>query len=131
MVKRRTLGEGLSPDEEEFLNSGKPAHKQAMKSKPAKTKEVAPPEISAAPAVPVEQLQSPVQPPVIQAPIFKPQQSVPGAMALNTRLTADLSSALLTASMQRKIQRLEPFTQQGIVGEALTDWLQKHGFLPR
>ena len=130
MVKRRTLGEGLTPDEEEFLNSGKTVRKTTPKPKPTPPKEPTPMEIAVTQPAPVEQPQ--IQ--AIQVPpaaMFRPQLSVPGAMALNTRLSADISSALLTASMQRKIQRQEPFTQQGIVGEALTHWLKKNGFLEK
>jgi len=54
---------------------------------------------------------------------------MPGVVSLNTRIDPENSAALLTASMQRKIQRLQPFTQQDIVAEALRDWLQKNGLI--
>lgn len=62
-------------------------------------------------------------------PIFNPQVAMSGVMALNTRISAEISTALLTASMQRKLQRQNPFTQQDIVAEALSDWLRKHGYM--
>ena len=72
------------------------------------------------------------QAPIHPAPAtLNPQFTMPGVMSLNTRVSAELGTALLTASMQRKIQRLHPFTQQDIVGEALTEWLLKRGFLPQ
>ena len=74
----------------------------------------------------------PTEPPpaVFRQPV--PTVSLPvsaqGVIGLNTRLPAAISTALLTASISRKIQRLAPFTQQDIVAEALQDWLRKHGF---
>lgn len=62
-------------------------------------------------------------------PAFNPQVAISGVMALNTRISAEISTALLTASMQRKLQRQNPFTQQDIVAEALSDWLRKHGYM--
>lgn len=44
------------------------------------------------------------------------------------RLPATIPPALLKASSERKIKKIQPFTQQDIVGEALTGWLQKHGY---
>lgn len=124
MVKRRTLGDGLTPEEEAFLNPTKGAPKQKTKPKATKRKEESP---MARPALKSEPVP---QPPLQPSPTaLNPQFTIPGVMSLNTRVAAELGTALLTASMQRKIQRLHPFTQQDIVGEALTDWLRKHGFL--
>jgi hypothetical protein len=44
------------------------------------------------------------------------------------RLPATIPPALLKASSERKIKKIQPFTQQGIVAEALTAWLQKNGY---
>lgn len=124
MVKRRTLGDGLSPEEEAFLNPAKPAPKQKQKPKATKRKEESPMAHTA-----IKQQPTP-QPPIQAAPAaMNPQFSMPGVMSLNTRISAEISTALLTASMQRKIQRQSPFTQQDIVAEALTDWLKKAGYL--
>jgi len=43
----------------------------------------------------------------------------------NIRLPATIPPALLKASSERKIKKIHPFTQQDIVAEALTVWLQK------
>jgi len=53
---------------------------------------------------------------------------MPGVVSLNVRIEPHISTALLRASMERKIQRLSPFTQQDIVAEALALWLKTHGF---
>jgi len=60
-----------------------------------------------------------------------PQEAVPfgGLAHLSVRLPADLPHILLRASMERKLAREEPWTQQEIVAEALMQWLKKHGFL--
>jgi hypothetical protein len=44
------------------------------------------------------------------------------------RLPATIPPALLKASSERKLKKIQPFTQQGIVAEALTAWLQKNGY---
>ncbi len=66
--------------------------------------------------------------PVQQAPVMS-GFPLPGMMPLNTRIDPEISAALLTASMQRKIQRMQPFTQQDIVAEALRMWLKANGFM--
>lgn len=44
------------------------------------------------------------------------------------RVPATIPPALLKASSERKIKQIQPFTQQDIVAEALTAWLQKNGY---
>ncbi|TLD71460.1 hypothetical protein FEM03_08010 [Phragmitibacter flavus] len=126
MVKRRTLGDGLTPEEEAFLNPGKSAPKKKDKPTPKATKRK-----EESPMAQTAIQQQPVSPPPVQAApaALNPQFAMPGVMSLNTRISAEISTALLTASMQRKIQRLHPFTQQDIVAEALTVWLHKEGYL--
>ena len=58
-----------------------------------------------------------------------PQFTMAGAVSLNVRIEPEISTALLRASMDRKIQRLDPFTQRDIVAEALAEWLKNHGYL--
>lgn len=58
-----------------------------------------------------------------------PPFTMAGAVSLNVRIEPEISTALLRASMDRKIQRLDPFTQRDIVAEALAEWLKKHGYL--
>jgi hypothetical protein len=50
-----------------------------------------------------------------------------GLVSVNFRLPATIPPALLRASSDRKIKKIQPFTQQDIVAEALTDWLKKNG----
>ena len=49
-------------------------------------------------------------------------------VSVNFRLPATIAPALLKASSDRKIKKIQPFTQQDIVAEALTDWLRKNGY---
>jgi len=44
------------------------------------------------------------------------------------RLPATIPPALLKASSERKIKKIQPFTQQDIVADALTEWLKKNGY---
>ena len=44
------------------------------------------------------------------------------------RLPASIPAALLKASSERKMKKTRPFTQQDIVADALTTWLQKNGY---
>ncbi len=68
--------------------------------------------------------------PEISTSLPSPSTFGGGPLALNTRLDPAISSALLRASMERKIQRVTPFTQRDIVTEALTQWLKQNGFWP-
>ena len=137
MVKRRTLDEGLTPEEEGFLNPGR--KKKSVKAKSG-TANPAPPATEtettsktilsgdADPAPP--QSNAPVRAnPVPTAPATAQPLWSP-SMQLNTRLSAELGTALLTASWSRRMQRMLPFTQQDIVAQALKDWLQANGYLP-
>jgi len=46
------------------------------------------------------------------------------------RIPADLPAALLRASVEQKVRRAKPATQQEIVADALKRWLKANGFLP-
>lgn len=131
MAKRRSLDDALSPEEQAFLDKGttpvsKAKQKTKPKPKPKTTTRKEEPDM-ARPAV-KEDFTPRIPAPVQQTPSMA-GYSMPGVVSLNTRIAPETSAALLTASMQRKIQRREPFTQQDIVEEALLDWLKKHGYL--
>ena len=129
MAKRRSLDDALTPEEQAFLDKGtNPPSKAKPKPKP-KTKPTTRKEdpAMARPAI-KEDFTQRNEAPVQQAPMMS-GFSMPGVVSLNTRIDPEISAALLTASMQRKIQRQQPFTQQDIVAEALRDWLRKHGLL--
>ena len=54
-------------------------------------------------------------------------RSVAGIVSITVRLPANLPTRLLRASLERKLQRKEPFTQQDIVAAALQQWLMRNG----
>jgi hypothetical protein len=115
--KRRSLGDALTPDEQEFLDRGtaKPA---ARKRPPKKQKETSPMKTSAA------FKESP--PSVSPRPAPRPTQA---DYALNTRITSDISDGLLRATTERKLRRLEGSNIRDIVEEAMADWLKRNGYL--
>lgn len=47
---------------------------------------------------------------------------------LSVRIDSRISAALLRAMTERRISGIVPASQQDIVGEAVVDWLKKHGF---
>ena len=49
---------------------------------------------------------------------------------LNTRIHPDLSTALKRASLQRKLEGVEPNSLRDIVEAAVRPWLRDHGYLP-
>lgn len=53
----------------------------------------------------------------------------PSLVSVNYRLPEHLPTALLKASVDRKVRKVSPATQQEIVAEALTQWLQANGYL--
>jgi hypothetical protein len=65
-------------------------------------------------------------------PRAKKEQPAPASPLVSVyfRLPVELSQALLKASLERKLNKTLPFTQQDIMAEALQIWLQKNGFMP-
>ena len=49
--------------------------------------------------------------------------------SIGARADAVIATALLRASVERRIKRQAPSTQRDIIAEALSDWLKKHGHL--
>ena len=59
----------------------------------------------------------------------EPEPVSEGLAFLSCRLPHHVAQVLLRASLERKLQRMRPWTQQEIMAEALTGWLRKQGFL--
>jgi hypothetical protein len=112
-MKRKSLADALSPDAlspeaREFLEAGTPQ----PQSRPSE----------AAPKPPVaEKAPRPKQRTEAQEP-----EGVVPLITQSYRLPVALVSTLMRASMERKIARLKPWSQQAIVTEAVTKWLQTH-----
>jgi hypothetical protein len=67
--------------------------------------------------------------PLDRVPNPKPPDAQPvveGIVSITVRLPASLPLRLLRASVERKLQRKHPFTQQDIVTAALQQWLTQH-----
>jgi hypothetical protein len=127
VVNRRSLDDALTPDEQSFLETGKTAKAEPKpKSKPEATSKK-----ENSPMARAALKENFAQRPTAQVPPSSalPQFTMAGAVSLNVRIEPEISTALLRASMDRKIQRLDPFTQRDIVAEALAEWLKKHGYL--
>ena len=52
-----------------------------------------------------------------------------GLVSLTVRVPRIVPPGLLLASVDRKLKRQRPWTQQEIVAEALIHWLRQHGYL--
>ena len=50
-------------------------------------------------------------------------------VSITVRVPANIVPVLLKAASERKMKKLRPFTQQGIVTEALAAWLRRSGHL--
>jgi hypothetical protein len=101
MAERRSMSNALSPEKVAFLR-GEPG--EARPSAPERRT--------------VENVQRPLPPSLAR-----------GRVTVTVRLEPDVAKALSQASAERKMQRLEPYTQQDIIGDALKQWLQDAGFL--
>jgi hypothetical protein len=49
-----------------------------------------------------------------------------GTVSMTFRLPSELSSRLIRVSVERKLKRQPPFSQQDIVADALTQWLARN-----
>jgi hypothetical protein len=111
MAKRRSLSDSLTeelkPEEEVFLSTGR-----------AKT------EVASNPPPPVTEPLS-TQQLLAVLPAFPNNARAP----LNVRVHPDIARALMQASMVRKFQQLNPWSQQDIVSEALEHWLKTNRYL--
>lgn len=127
MVNRRSLDDALTPEEQSFLETGKTA-KAAPKPKSTPEATSKKENIPMARAALKENFAEPASTPMPPSAALPPF-TMAGAVSLNVRIEPEISTALLRASMDRKIQRLDPFTQRDIVAEALADWLRGRGYL--
>jgi hypothetical protein len=100
MAERRSMANALSPEKVAFLRGESPPPRPAPEEQP---------------------------------PEPKAQRVSPAGrerVTVTVRLEPEVVEALSQASAQRKLKRLEPYTQQDIIGEALKQWLQNAGFFP-
>ena len=122
MVKRRSLNDALTPAEEAFLKQEKPAKTKPTTPKPKPKPKEAPP--MSRPAL--KQEFTPDTSPAANNPA---QYALAGTGSINARIDPEITTALLRASVERRISRQTPSTQRDIIAEALSAWLKKHGYL--
>jgi hypothetical protein len=116
VVKRRTLDDGLTPEEIAFLNDAPEASQIPEKDITSGSSDSASRPLK-------ETILAPE--PAVRAPTHVHT----GMVGLNTRVEPHISAALLRASTDRKIERRSRAAVQDIVNEALTSWLQGEGYL--
>ncbi len=59
----------------------------------------------------------------------KPQSQPPQELVMITaRIPRDLAGTLKIVAIEREVERVEPSTVQGIVADAVRDWLKAHGY---
>ena len=121
MVKRRSLNDALTPDEEAFLKQKTTLGKQSTKPKPPTKKEKPP-----MPRLAIKEAFTPDTSPAANNPA---QYSLAGTGSINARIDPLITTALLRASVERRISRQTPSTQRDIIAEALSEWLKTHGYL--
>lgn len=125
----------LSPAALAFVREGKPEPKVANSSLsivPAKElnveKDGAIPDASAEKPV-VEKLE-PIRPRSKGTREVMVETITPlNLVSLSIRVPTEIPDGLLRASVDRKLKRQRPFTQQEIAAEALRLWLRKNGYL--
>ena len=105
-MKRKLLAEAIAPEALDFIEAGTPQPQRRLS-------EAAPSPEKKAPR-PKQKTETP-----------EPESVVP-LITQSYRLPVALVSTLMRASMERKLARLKPWSQQDIVTEAVTKWLQTH-----
>jgi hypothetical protein len=95
---------------------------QKLKPKPKPKKETPP---MTRPAVKLKEEFSSAEAP---ASNNSPPYAGAGNTAINARIDPQITTALLRASVERRIEGVEPSTQRDIIAEALSAWLKKNGY---
>ncbi len=130
MAKRRSLNDAiLTRKQKSFLNEGSaPAHKTKKRAaiKPAPDQPQKEEILMAKPAL--KEIIPPSPQPLPTLPQITP---VPAGeeTALHVRLDKEVSSTLLRASLERRLQGVALHTQRDIVTEALIFWLRTNGYM--
>lgn len=109
MAERRSMSSALSPEKVAFLK-GEPPESRPSVEEPR----------------PSEENVRRVSP----SPVVRDAPAVRERVTLTVRLEPDVVAALVQASAERKVKRLQPHSQQDIVGDALKLWLRDAGFWP-
>ena len=120
---RRSLDDALTPEEKAFYKGERVSKAESKTSRAAQRK----PEEEPALKSPEGRGTA-----IVTAPASAASEEMsfpPGLASLNTRVDPQISTALLRASMDRKLRRHARFTMRHIVEEALSAWLSANGYL--
>lgn len=63
-----------------------------------------------------------------RSPREKPEPMPSQIVSMTVRVPVELPNALLRVSVERKLQRQKPFTQQEMVATAVREWLRRNGY---
>lgn len=58
----------------------------------------------------------------------EPMPVLTSIVSMTIRVPVELPNALLRVSVERKLQRQKPFTQQEMVATAVREWLRRNGY---
>ena len=58
----------------------------------------------------------------------EPMPVLASIVSMTIRVPVELPNALLRVSVERKLQRQRPFTQQEMVATAIREWLRRNGY---
>lgn len=144
---RRTMSQALqpvdlSPQALALIREGSPKSRRASESTPhialpePSTPETCVVQLASAHPVPVTPPAPAPQKPVREAPVrakasstpASPHPYSPSTVSMTVRVPGDLSTRLLRAATDRKLDRLSPWTQQAMVTEAIAHWLRQNGY---
>jgi len=62
------------------------------------------------------------------SPREKPEPMPSQIVSMTVRVPVELPNALLRVSVDRRLQRQKPFTQQDMVATAVREWLRRNGY---
>ena len=144
---RRTMSQALqpvdlSPQAMALIREGTPKSHRASEPTPhiarrePSTLETSVVQLAPADPVPVTPPVAAPQKPVREAPLRAkassapptPHPHLPSTVSMTVRVPGDLSTRLLRAATDRKLDRLSPWTQQAMVTEAIVQWLRQNGY---
>lgn len=124
--KRRSLDEALTPEEESFLSQGK------RNAAPENTPEPKPQQEEPPMARPTPLKESFIHQEAPHTQRLKAgagSRTVAGTGAINARIDPSITTALLRASLDRRIEGRIPSTMRDIIAEALTEWLKRNAYI--
>ena len=141
MQRRKLSFAGVSPEQADIIGREEPPKKPV--SGGTAVLELERPEEGSPPVVEPEQSREKTQAPASQkerttrrrprkakveaAPVEAEKEVV--LMTQTFRLPSSIVESLLRVSMERKLKKMRPYTQQDIVAEALSEWLSSEGAL--